>query len=98
MDKQVAREVFYFSIETHFLCITLCMQSLLRLRLLQRGVAAQDQCSQKSAVSEVNRQPQGSAIMQLRYDNFSSNVIDKTLGWNCYEKIPNSSFCLIFYL
>ncbi|OIW18091.1 hypothetical protein TanjilG_01180 [Lupinus angustifolius] len=41
------------------------IQSLLRLRLLQRGVAANDQCSQKSAASEVNRQPQGS-IMHLR--------------------------------
>ncbi|CAL0329836.1 unnamed protein product [Lupinus luteus] len=41
------------------------IQSVLRLRLLQRGVAGDDQCSQKSAASEVNRQPQGS-IMHLR--------------------------------
>ncbi|KAE9600997.1 hypothetical protein Lal_00008107 [Lupinus albus] len=41
------------------------IQSVLRLRLLQREVAANDQCSQKSAASEVNRQPQGS-IMHLR--------------------------------
>ncbi|KAJ1399975.1 Zinc finger, RING-type [Sesbania bispinosa] len=42
------------------------IQSLLRLRLLQRGVAVFDQSHQKSSVSEVNRQQQGSAIMQLR--------------------------------
>ncbi|XP_027339004.1 GATA zinc finger domain-containing protein 7-like [Abrus precatorius] len=42
------------------------IQSVLRLRLLQRGAAANDPPSQKSTASEVNRQQQGSAIMQLR--------------------------------
>ncbi|KAK7359561.1 hypothetical protein VNO77_01522 [Canavalia gladiata] len=41
------------------------IQSLLRLRLLQRGVTAYDQPHQKLVDTEVNRQ-QGSAIMQLR--------------------------------
>jgi len=51
------------------------MQAMLRLRLLQRGVAANDQPRQKSTASEVNNsQPHGYAIMQLRFDNFKSSV------------------------
>ncbi|KAK7303829.1 hypothetical protein RJT34_14746 [Clitoria ternatea] len=49
------------------------IQSLLRLRLLQRSVAANESSHQKSTASEVNRQPQGSAIMQLR-EKFSSGT------------------------
>ncbi|KAG4975000.1 hypothetical protein HKD37_11G032326 [Glycine soja] len=50
------------------------MQALLRLKLLQRGTAANDSTRQKSIASEVNnRQPQGSAIMQLR-ESFSSGA------------------------
>uniref|UniRef100_A0A0R0I3Z8 RING-type domain-containing protein n=1 Tax=Glycine max TaxID=3847 RepID=A0A0R0I3Z8_SOYBN len=42
------------------------IQAMLRLRLLQRGVAANDQPRQKSTASEVNNsQPHGYAIMQL---------------------------------
>ncbi|TKY72646.1 dentin sialophosphoprotein [Spatholobus suberectus] len=51
------------------------IQALLRLRLLQRGVAANDPPRQKTTASEVNnKQPQGSAIMQLRERLFSSGV------------------------
>jgi hypothetical protein len=51
------------------------MQALLRLKLLQRGVAANN-LLQKSTSTEVNRQvqPQGSAIMQLRFVNFCRYV------------------------
>ncbi|KAL5158211.1 Protein neuralized [Glycine soja] len=50
------------------------IQALLRLKLLQRGTAANDSTRQKSTASEVNnRQPQGSAIMQLR-ERFSSGA------------------------
>ncbi|XP_027343299.1 uncharacterized protein LOC113855868 [Abrus precatorius] len=42
------------------------IQSLLRLRLLQRGIAVFDLSGQKPAASEVNRQQGSSAIMQLR--------------------------------
>ncbi|OIV91662.1 hypothetical protein TanjilG_26515 [Lupinus angustifolius] len=49
------------------------IQSVLRLRLLQRGVAASNQSHQKSTASEVNIKPQGSAIMQLR-ERFNSGV------------------------
>ncbi|RDX89691.1 hypothetical protein CR513_28549, partial [Mucuna pruriens] len=50
------------------------IQALLRLKLLQRDAAANDPPRQKSTASEVNnRQPQGSAIMQLRA-KFSSGA------------------------
>ncbi|WJX28022.1 RING-type E3 ubiquitin transferase [Trifolium repens] len=54
------------------------IQALLRLKLLQRGVAANN-LLQKSTSSEVNRQvqPQGSAIMQLR-EKFSTAVEQKS--------------------
>ncbi|CAI8617702.1 unnamed protein product [Vicia faba] len=42
------------------------IQSLLRLRLLQRGVAAFDPSRLKSTTPEGNKQQQGSVIMQLR--------------------------------
>ncbi|CAJ1975964.1 unnamed protein product [Sphenostylis stenocarpa] len=50
------------------------IQALLRIKLLQRDLSANDRYRQKSASSEVNnRQPQGSAIMQLR-ERFSIGV------------------------
>lgn len=50
------------------------IQALLRLKLLQREVAANDLSRQKSTASEVsNRQPQGSTIMQLR-EKFSTGA------------------------
>ncbi|GAU51433.1 hypothetical protein TSUD_301990 [Trifolium subterraneum] len=55
------------------------IQALLRLKLLQRGVAA-NKLLQKSTSSEVNRQvqqPHGSAIMQLR-EKFSTAVEQKS--------------------
>ncbi|KAE9598691.1 hypothetical protein Lal_00022382 [Lupinus albus] len=55
------------------------IQSVLRLRLLQREVAANNESPQKSTASEVNRQPQGSAIMQLR-ERFSTGADNKTTG------------------
>ncbi|PON83565.1 43kDa postsynaptic protein [Trema orientale] len=49
------------------------IQSMLRLRLLKRGVAVQDQQRLQSALSQVDRLPQGSSIMHLR-ERFSSGV------------------------
>lgn len=40
---------------------------MLRLRLLKRGMAVQDQQRMQFAVSQVGRPPQGSSIMHLRY-------------------------------
>jgi hypothetical protein len=68
------------------------MQALLRLKLLQRGVAANN-LLQKSTSSEVNKQvqPQGSAIMQLRFVNFYRYVnflipfvVDTILSWTSF--------------
>ncbi|CAJ2637627.1 unnamed protein product [Trifolium pratense] len=55
------------------------IQAVLRLRLLQRGVAANN-LLQKSTSSEVNRQvqPHGSAIMQLSREKFSTVVEQKS--------------------
>ncbi|KAK7329394.1 hypothetical protein VNO77_23560 [Canavalia gladiata] len=53
------------------------IQSLLRLRLLQRGVAANDPSRQKSMPSSEIHKPQGSAILQLR-ERFSTRVESRT--------------------
>ncbi|KAF7840266.1 Protein neuralized [Senna tora] len=50
------------------------IQSLLRLKLMQRGVAANDQCR---SPSQVIRQPQGSVITRLR-ERFSTGVENGT--------------------
>ena len=55
------------------------IQSLLRLRLLQRGVAAFDPSVMKSTTPEVNKQQQGSTIMQLR-EKFNTRDEQISLG------------------
>ncbi|CAL0334931.1 unnamed protein product [Lupinus luteus] len=55
------------------------IQAVLRLRFLQREVAANNESPPKSTASEVNRQPQGSAIMQLR-ERFSTGADNRTTG------------------
>jgi hypothetical protein len=52
--------ILFFFIAIHFLGIELCMQSLLRLRLLQRGVAAFDPSLPKSTGHEGKKQKQES--------------------------------------
>ncbi|KAJ7969383.1 RING/U-box superfamily protein [Quillaja saponaria] len=49
------------------------IQSMLRLRLLQRGMVVHEQPRQQSAAPEVNRLQQGSSIMHLR-ERFSTSV------------------------
>ncbi|XP_041023663.1 altered inheritance of mitochondria protein 44 [Juglans microcarpa x Juglans regia] len=49
------------------------IQSLIRLRLLQRQAAIQDKRSSPPASSEINRLPQGSSIIQLR-DRFRTGT------------------------
>ncbi|KAE9594264.1 putative aminoacyltransferase, E1 ubiquitin-activating enzyme [Lupinus albus] len=53
------------------------IQSVLWLRLLQRGVVASNQSHHKSIASEVNRKEQGSSIMQLR-EIFNTGVDNRT--------------------
>ncbi|XP_023919347.2 uncharacterized protein LOC112030901 [Quercus suber] len=57
------------------------IQSLIRLRLLQRGIAVQDQPRPQPTVSEVNKLPQGSTIMHLR-ERFSTGVEQVTTAQN----------------
>ncbi|XP_022762544.1 uncharacterized protein LOC111308481 [Durio zibethinus] len=47
------------------------LQSMLRLRCLQRSVTIQDKCRPQSPGSHVNRLSQGSTIMHLRYHDFT---------------------------
>jgi hypothetical protein len=65
------------------------IQSLIRLRLLQRGIAIQDQPHLQPTVSEVNKLPQGSTIMHLR-ERFSTGVEQVTTAQNdaTYPRSP----------
>ncbi|XP_030944341.1 uncharacterized protein LOC115968938 isoform X2 [Quercus lobata] len=65
------------------------IQSLIRLRLLQRGIAIQDQPHPQPTVSEVNKLPQGSNIMHLR-ERFSTGVEQVTTAQNdaTYPRSP----------
>lgn len=78
------------------------MQALLRLKLLQRSMAANVLSHQKSESSEVNRQvqPHGSSIMQLRFDNFHKEIsITKLyqalpfITGLCFKNISSSALC-----
>lgn len=63
------------------------MQALLRHKSSQHGEAANILPDQKSTSSEVSKQvqSQGSAIMQLRFDHFDTNV-------NFFIEISNKSY------
>ncbi|KAK9989526.1 hypothetical protein SO802_029765 [Lithocarpus litseifolius] len=65
------------------------IQSLIRLRLLQRGMAIRDQPRPQLTVSEVNKLPQGSNIMHLR-ERFSTGVEQVTTAQNdaTYPRSP----------
>ncbi|KAM3694161.1 hypothetical protein ACJW31_07G039200 [Castanea mollissima] len=65
------------------------IQSLIRLRLLQRGMAIQDQPRPQPTVSKVNKLPQGSNIMHLR-ERFSTGVEQVTTAQNdaTYPRSP----------